>query len=235
MEKMRLTVPLPAATNADARPEPAFLSALAAVIGDPDPPAVRVASSLPMFLAGNRLDEFTDPGRDLVWLGSALEQLLDIQGKWKSDKLSRQIAAILTPHAAETTWAWKGQSRTGPWAGRWALEFYDHRSSIHGQPHSSTWQTWEHGLLATVVWALAAKALLADAGRYELTDADRCEIEALEGRIAGSTPLQDRWRSARDDARWSITRRHVEAYLRAADGEEQEAVVPDGTGSDDTG
>jgi hypothetical protein len=37
---------------------------------------------------------------------------------------------------------------------------------------------------------------LADAGRYNLTDDDRIEIQALDERIATGSPVQSRWGDA---------------------------------------
>lgn len=91
--------------------------------------------------------------------------------------------------------------------------------NVHGSPpHSSTWQSWEHGLLATMVWVLGVKVLLAEAQRYDLNDADRWAIEALVARIAGGSPIKDRWRKAAEEARWTVCGRQVEERLRQAEG-----------------
>lgn len=113
--------------------------------------------------------------------------------------MGRALTRLFDGYAlTQTTWAsYKDSLQSGPWLVRWVEEFYDHRSAIHGRPaRTSVWEPWEHGLIATVVWGLSVKLLLAEAGRYSLTDADRIEIQALDERIATGSPVHPRWADA---------------------------------------
>lgn len=188
----RFTVPAGAATKGDLVLNEPLLAALVSGIGSADPLDERIQRSIGPFLDGNRFEDFGDARRDLIGLGAAFEMLLEVTSPIGLG-LGQALAALWVPYAEQTT-AWsshRGRSRTGPWVARWAEEFYDHRSSIHGRPaRTATWHTWEHALIATVVWALAVKLVLATARRYELTDRDEREVLALEGRLAGGKP---RW------------------------------------------
>jgi hypothetical protein len=68
---------------------------------------------------------------------------------------------------------------------RWASHFYRKRNEIHGTPATAnSWHDWAHALLATVVYPLAVKVLLARAGRYELNGFDLNGIVAFPARVA---------------------------------------------------
>ena len=195
---VRFTVPSGAAIRGDLVVNQPLLEALAAGIGSPDLLNQRIQRSIGHFLDGNRLDEADEIHRDLIWLGAALENLLNV-----SPPIAKNLGKALTDlfdadALTQTTWTdWKGRSQSGPWLARWVEEFYDHRSAIHGQPARTTvWQPWEHGLIATIVWGLSIKLLLANAGRYSLADNDRIEIQALDERIATGSPVQSRWGDA---------------------------------------
>jgi hypothetical protein len=49
---------------------------------------------------------------------------------------------------------------------------------------ANSWHDWAHALLATVVYSLAVKVLLARAGRYELNGFDLNGIVAFPARVA---------------------------------------------------
>lgn len=216
MENVRFTVPASAAVGAVARPSHEFLEALATTLDQQDDVVDRIVRSTPAFLSGNRLEDFNDLQQDLIWLGSALEQLLDIAGRGIGHQIGERIVEFLkTGPRSETQWADpRGKLRTGDWLARWAEEFYDHRSAIHGAPaRSRTWLPWEHGLVATVVWILLVKKLLADRGLYTLTRDDLIEFEALGRRVASGSPLGERWGDARHRASWQVTTRQAAAHL----------------------
>lgn len=207
LTKVHFTVPAGAAIQGDLVINQPLLDALAAGIGSPDPLDERIQRSIGHFLDGNRLDDISEIHRDLIWLGAALENLLDISGPGIAKKLGQNLTALFDGYTLTPT-SWndhKGQQQNGPWLARWAEEFYDHRSAIHGRPaRTSVWQPWEHGLIATVVWGLSVKLLLVDAGRYSLTDNDRTQIQALDERIATGSPVQARWGDALLHARRTL-------------------------------
>jgi hypothetical protein len=57
---------------------------------------------------------------------------------------------------------------------RWMREFYAKRSEIHGEEATTErWPYWAHALIGTVLYVALVKHLLADVGRYGLSDRDR--------------------------------------------------------------
>jgi hypothetical protein len=78
LTKVRFTVPFGAAIRGDLVVNQPLLEALAAGIGSPDLLNQRIQRSIGHFLDGNRLDEADEIHRDLIWLGAALENLLNV-------------------------------------------------------------------------------------------------------------------------------------------------------------
>lgn len=192
----------------------ALLDLLAGGITSTDELDERIHSALPFFLMANQLSEQMPPLFDLVWLGSAFERLFNV-----SQGVGKQVGKDLNdlfseyPQTAAPTWKdFRGNDQTGSWIQRWAAEFYDHRSSIHlNPPLSNLWTSLEHGLIATVVFSLAVKRLLEQAGRYVLTDADRLNLLALNDQVRrdGTGSFQDRWATALETARGETSRRSI--------------------------
>ena len=89
---------------------------------------------------------------------------------------------------------------SGPWVKRWAREFYAHRSAIHGgpAPHTSDWADLRHALIATEVYGLSVKILLAGDGRRAMTEADNLAADTLDDRIERmaqpGSALEQAWR-----------------------------------------
>lgn len=210
IDEMKITVPLAASVPSDVRAAPLFLDALVGYLGSSDPLALRITESIPFFLMANTLSELTPALYDVVFLGSAFERLFAIEMPGIAKKFSDHLADLFGsfPQSTAPTWtSFFGTPQNGCWLERWASEFYDHRSSIHPTPpRSNIWDIEMHALLGTVVYCLAVKLLLEQAGRYQLTAKDRLELTALDCRLAvqpGESPA-DRWHRAMQEARASL-------------------------------
>jgi hypothetical protein len=167
-----------------------LLDALAGLAARQDEVAERIRSSIPLFTQANQLSERSTPSSDLVLLAAALERLFEV---------SRPIAQNLADAVATTfenfeqgSTTWDNRSLNGnltadggPWAKRWAREFYAHRSAIHGgpAPHTNDWPDLRHALIATEVYGLSVKVLLDGDGTRAMTDADKLAADALDDRI----------------------------------------------------
>jgi hypothetical protein len=74
---------------------------------------------------------------------------------------------------------------SGPWVKRWAREFYSHRSAIHGgpAPRTNDWDDLQHALIATEVYGLSVKVVLANDGTRPMTADEELAAHALDDRI----------------------------------------------------
>jgi hypothetical protein len=173
--EMRETVPPAAEENAKPQWAQPFLDALAATADAEDQPSTLLRQSLPLFLQGSELDEWETHGQEVVWIGSALEQMCDVSGRNKNTQMATAITNALGA-------AWDApQKRT---LNRWMDEFYAKRSEIHGRAAGrDAWPYWAHALLGTVTYVLLVRHLLAGEGHYELTDRDQDDAAALPHRI----------------------------------------------------
>jgi hypothetical protein len=157
-----------------------FLDALAGCV-DPDDALSRgIRQSVGPFLRGNEMDEYSSAEQDIVWLAAALEQLLGVA---RGQQAGRRGARLhLSIGGLFKSWWEVSELRL---VRRWATNFYHKRNEIHGAPaKANNWHDWAHALLATVVYPLAVKVLLARAGRYELNGFDQSGIMAFPARIA---------------------------------------------------
>lgn len=173
--EMHETIPPAAEEDAKPRWAQAFLDALAATADADDQPSTLVRQSLPLFLQGSELDEWETHGQEVVWIGSALEQMCDVSGRNKNTQMANAITNALGA-------AWDvPQKRT---LNRWMEEFYAKRSEIHGRAaERDAWPYWAHALLGTVTYVLLVKHLLGAEGHYELTDREQDDTAALPHRI----------------------------------------------------
>jgi hypothetical protein len=157
-----------------------FLDALAGCVDPDDVLSRAVRQSVAPFLRGNEMDEYSSNEQDVVWLAAALEQLLGVarekQAGRRGARLDLAIGGLF-----EAWW----EAPELRLVRRWANHFYGKRNEIHGAPATAnSWHDWAHGLLATVVYPLAVKVLLAHAGRYELNGFDQSGILAFPARVA---------------------------------------------------
>lgn len=157
-----------------------FLDALAGCV-DPDDALSRgIRQSVAPFLRGNEMDEYSSPEQDVVWLATAVEQLLGVargqQAGRRGARLDLAIGGLF-----EAWW----EAPELRLVRRWATHFYRKRNEIHGAPATANnWHDWAHGLLATVVYPLVVKVLLAHTGRCELNGFDQTGIMAFPARVA---------------------------------------------------
>lgn len=157
-----------------------FLDALAGCV-DPDDALSRgIRQSVAPFLRGNEMDEYSSPEQDVVWLATAVEQLLGVargqQAGRRGARLDLAIGGLF-----EAWW----EAPELRLVRRWATHFYRKRNEIHGAPATANnWHDWAHGLLATVVNPLVVKVLLAHTGRCELNGFDQTGIMAFPARVA---------------------------------------------------
>jgi hypothetical protein len=188
-----------------------FLDALAGCVDTNDALSHGIRQSVAPFLRGNEMDEYSSAEQDVVWLAAALEQLVGVaRGQQAGRRGARLDLAIGDLFEA---WWEAPELRL---VRRWATHFYRKRNEIHGATATANnWHDWAHALLATVIYPLAVKVLLARAGRYELNGFDLTGIMALPARVAcleGSGELDQkavglRWQVALHDAAIRRTRR----------------------------
>jgi hypothetical protein len=173
--EMHETVPPAAEENVQPHWAQPFLDALAATADADDQPSTLLRQSVPLFLQGSELDEWETHGQEVVWIGSALEQMCDVSGRNKNTQMATAVTNALGA-------AWDTpQKRT---LNRWMDEFYAKRSEIHGRTtERDAWPYWAHALLGTVTYVLLVKHLLAGERRYGLTDRDQDDAAALPHRI----------------------------------------------------
>ena len=143
-----------------------FLDALAGCVDTDDALSRGIRLSVAPFLRGNEMDEYSSAEQDVVWLAAAIEQLLGVaRGQQAGRRGARLDLAIGDLFEA---WWEAPELRL---VRRWASHFYRKRNEIHGTPATAnSWHDWAHALLATVVYSLAVKVLLARAAamRFEL-------------------------------------------------------------------
>ena len=172
---LRETIPTPATETATPHWEQPFLDSLASTVDADDSTSTLLRQSLPLFLQGSELDEWGTHSQDVVWIGSAVEQMCDVSGNRKNQQMAEKITATL---GAEWDAPQKRAVRS------WMDEFYAKRSEIHGRAAGrDAWPYWGHALLGTVTYVLLIRHLLAAEGRYALTDQDGTNAAALPHRI----------------------------------------------------
>jgi hypothetical protein len=156
-----------------------FVDSLAACAGATDPLSRAVTQAVVPFLRANDMDEYGGVEQDIVWLVTTFEQLvgkaLQLQTGRRGSDLPVRIADLFADH-------WQRQERTN--CRRWLEDLRRTRNELHGQPSDAArWRPWAHALLATELFPLAVKALLARAERYILDSWDSTKIEAFPSRV----------------------------------------------------
>ncbi len=192
-------------------------------VGAEDELSRRILDSSVWFVQGAELDEFERHSEDVVFLVSALEQLCAVSGR-------RQDMLIGDAVIAQIGGAWSDDGKRS--FRRWITEAYKKRSELHGGlAAAARWPYWGHALIATETYCLMTKALLAEAGRYTLDDADENAIEALPVRIdcltleddGAAAEIADCWnRAVGDGAMRRATRRAFEFLQQQTRAEEDQ-------------
>lgn len=126
------------------------------------------------------MDDYGNAEQDIVWLVAALEQLFGVALGQRAGRRGAQLHIAIS----ELLGKW-WEAPEGRLVRRWATDLSRKRNEIHGVAASvNRWHDWAHSLLATVVYPLAVKVLLACAGRYQLTGFDVAGIVAFPARVA---------------------------------------------------
>lgn len=208
---LRLTKPI----AAEARPSAAgahpsmtlyrqqFVDSLSGCVGADDDLSRAICQSVVPFLRANDMDEYGAVEQDIVWLVTAFEQLLGVALQLSAGRRGFELHVQLSRLFAEH-WQ-KTEVRS---CRRWLEHLRNKRNELHGRPGGSGWQAWAHALLATELFPLSVKALLAREGRYILDGIDLMKVEAFPSQVAlvaGDGPFNEHqlsvaWHQAVADA-----------------------------------
>jgi hypothetical protein len=181
-----------------------FVDRLAECVGADDDLSHAICQSVVPFLRANDMDEYGAVEQDIVWLVAAFEQLLGLSAR----RIPGRRGAKLHIHAADVfVEHWQRQEITD--CRRWLGHLRAKRNELHGRTaDGGGWQSWAHALLASELFPLMVKALLAREGRYILDGIDLMKIEAFPAQVmlvAGDGPFNEQqlgeaWHQAASDA-----------------------------------
>lgn len=181
-----------------------FVDSLAGCVGADDDLSRAICQSVVPYLRANDMDEYGSVEQDIVWLVTAFEQLVGIAQQHAPGRRGFEVHKRVDGLFAEY---WERRELTD--YRRWLEHLRNKRNELHGRPATTSgWQTWAHALLATELYPLTVKALLARGGRYILDGIDLMKVEALPSRIrlvAGDGPFDEQmlgeaWHQAAADA-----------------------------------
>jgi hypothetical protein len=144
--------------------EPPFLDALATCVENDDDASVLIRQSLPLFLQGSELDELETHGQDVVWIASSRAAVRRVRPQQRHQdgrqdhpdarrRVGRAAGTASPPLAARVL----RQAQRDPRRGG-----NDRALALLGA-----------ALIGTVLYVALVKHLLADVGRYGLSDRDR--------------------------------------------------------------
>lgn len=157
-----------------------LVDSLATCVGSHDPISIAIVQSVVPFLRANEMDEYGTPDEDIVWLATALEQLTGLASGRETGRRGSELHIVVSDLFAEH---WTTEQRR--LCRRWLTDLRGRRNALHGNPATAErWQPWAHGILATDIYVLAVKVLLARANRYILDSWDLTKIEGFSARIA---------------------------------------------------
>lgn len=181
-----------------------FVDSLAGCAGVNDDLSRGICQAVVPFLRANDMDEYGAVEQDIVWLVTAFEQLLGValqpNASRRGLELHVQLVSLFSEH-----WSHAEQRNCR----RWLEHLRNKRNELHGRPGSTSgWQTWAHAILATELFVLNVKVLLAREGRYVLDGIDLMKIEAFPAQVmlvAGDGPFEEQqlseaWHQAVADA-----------------------------------
>ena len=181
-----------------------FVDSLAGCVGAGDDLSRAIRQSVVPYLRANDMDEYGTVEQDIVWLVTAFEQLLGIAQQHNTGRRGSELHIRVGDLFAEH---WDRRGLTN--ARRWLEQLRSKRNELHGRPATTNgWQSWAHALLATELYPLTVKALLATEGRYLLDGIDLMKVEAFPAHlrlVAGNGPFDERslgeaWHQAAADA-----------------------------------
>lgn len=181
-----------------------FVDSLAGSVATDDGLSHAISQSAVPYLRANDMDEYGSVEQDIVWLVTAFEQLLGVALQLRAGRRGFELHVELVALFAEH---WQHTEQRN--CRRWLEHLRNKRNELHGRPSSTRgWQTWAHALLATELFPLTVKVLLAREGRYSLDGIDLMKIEAFPSQVilvAGDGPfnehqLGESWHQAVADA-----------------------------------
>lgn len=195
---LRLTKPVAAETRPTAAGTPfgmtlyrqQFVDVLSQCVGTDDALSRAIRQSVVPYLRANDMDEYGAVEQDIIWLVTALEQLLAIAQSTRSGRRGGELHVRIAELFSDE---WPVTERRV--CRRWLQDLVRKRNELHGHELSAAgWQSWAHALLATELYPLAVKALLAGADRYIPDGFDRMKIGAFPSRVAliqGHGPFEE--------------------------------------------
>lgn len=223
IDELRFSVPAAAQTRPTPQWKQPFLDALGTCIGADDELSVRILDSAVWFFQGCELDENERHNEDVVFLVSALEQLVGISGGRQDTQMAAKLIESLGQH-------WDDPANR--WVRKWMTEAYKKRSELHGgRADAVRWPYWGHALLVTIAFSLMTKSLLAQEGRYALDDEDQVAIEAFPRHIEcvtlededGARDIAACWRDAAGSAAMRCATRRAFENLQTHENTEDAA------------
>jgi hypothetical protein len=195
---LRMTKPFAAAARPTAAGEDPlmtlyrrqFVDSLSRCVGADDHLSLAITQSVVPFLRANDMDEYGSVEQDIVWLVAALEQLI---GRGRQVKVTARGFDLGVGIADLFVAQWAREGRTD--CRRWMNDLNRKRNELHGQAaQTEAWQPWAHALLASEIYPLVVKALLAAEDRYILDSLDLAQIEAFPPRavlVGGAGPFDE--------------------------------------------
>ena len=190
-----------------------FVDSLSECVGADDHLSRAITQSVVPFLRANDMDEYGSVEQDIVWLVAAIEQLIGLGLQVKVTARGFDLGVKVADLFPER---WTRQRRTD--CRRWMNDLNRKRNELHGQAvQTEAWQPWAHALLASELYPLVVKALLAHKDRYILDSLDLAQIEAFPLRavlVGGAGPfnqtaLGEAWHQALADAASERVRRNA--------------------------
>ena len=178
-----------------------FLAGLSAAVAADSRVAGLLRTTLPFVEVANTDDDFMTEHAEAILMGSAYDQLLRGDGKYRlGQRLAELFEAFGGVTVADAQKVRPGITIDDRKANRvaeqpkwwvhqkWIEELYDmrskvvHKGSYGGRPWG--WTILEHLVMAAYVFPLAVKLLLEREGHYALTDTDRGGCRAVDQLLA---------------------------------------------------
>ena len=112
----RFTRPTSAPSSAFVSLPTALLDAVAPAVRGDSTTSVRIRQSALPFVFANRLDEFTSIEAELFWVATALEQLVAVSERPKTQGVTAAFVERVTTHLIDDEASWARRATTSAWA-----------------------------------------------------------------------------------------------------------------------
>ena len=216
-----------------------LLAGLSAAVAADSEVASLLRTTLPFVEVANTDDDFMTEHAEAILMGSAYDQLLRGDGKYRlGQRLAELFEAFGGVTVADAQKVRPGITIDDRKANRvaeqpkwwvhqkWIEELYDMRSKVahKGSPGGRSWG-WtisEHLVMAAYVFPLAVKLLLEREGHYALTDTDLVGCRAVDQLLASSRWVEEEvsreskesWTGIRSKARRDLESDNVRKAVR---------------------